>query len=666
MPRHITNRLKFRLERLVLRGAHYRLLIIAALIGALSTVAGAIVHLLDAGVEGGLASAMWWAFLRLSDPGYLGDDVGTLQRLISTVLTVLGYVVFLGALVAIMTQWLNDRMRSLEAGLTPIAQRDHVLIIGWTNRTPAIVRELIMSDARVRRFLRLHGTRTLRIAILAEQVTTRLSVELRERLGSWWNERQIILRTGSPLRIEHLQRVDFIHAAAVIMPASDLGGGGPDQADTRTIKTLLSMANHPHAPDAADLPLAVAEIFDSRHIDVARRAYRGPVEILASDAIIGRLLAQNIRHAGLSHIYGELLTHGLGNEIYVRGCEELAGLSFGELLQRFEEAVLLGIVSVEDGSFVPRLNPPLDTRVHESDRLVLLARSYAATSPGRPVHVAPPTPAGERLPLVRLDRPRRVLLLGWSHKAPAMLRELDSYRGERFAIDVVSTTAPTRRETLLHRHALTLTRTSLRHIEADFATPAVLEQTQVMEYDNVVLLGSDRFDSGEESDARSILGYLLLRDQLTADGPAVLVELLDPGNLALFRDMSGEFLISPVILSHMLAQVALRRELRSVFDELFGPGGAEIVFRTPADYGLDGVRASFREIEAAVAARGEIGLGVRAGDTAAERRRGVSLNPPRAQQWLLRAGDEIVVLTTGSAAAAAEQAPGPGERQASA
>jgi ion channel POLLUX/CASTOR len=655
------NRLKFWLERLVLRGAHYRLLIIAALIGALSTVAGAIVHVLGAGVEGGLSSAVWWAFLRLSDPGYLGDDVGTLQRFISTILTVLGYVVFLGALVAIMTQWLNDRMRALEAGLTPIAQRDHVLIIGWTNRTPAIVRELVMSDARVRRFLRLHGTRTLRIAILAEQVTTRLNIELRERLGSWWNERQIILRTGSPLRIEHLQRVDFIHAAAVIMPAHDLGGGGPDQADTRTIKTLLSMANHPHAPDAADLPLAVAEIFDARHIDVARRAYRGPVEILASDAIIGRLLAQNIRHTGLSHVYGELLTHGLGNEIYVRGCEELAGLRFGELLHRFEEAVLLGLVGVEDRAFLPALNPPLDTRIRESDRLVLLARSYAATTPGQAARAATHATVGERLPLVRLDRPRRVLLLGWSHKAPAMLRELDSYSGERFQIDVVSTTSPARRQTLLHRHGVTLARTTLHHIEADYATPAVLEQTHVADYDNVVLLGSDRFESGEESDARSILGYLLLRDQLPADGPAVLVELLDPGNRALFRDMTGEFLISPVILSHMLAQVALRRELRSVFDLLFGPGGAEIAFRAPANYRLDGVRASFREIEAAVAARGEIGLGVRAGGATAERRPGVSLNPPREQQWLLGDKDEIVVLTTAGAAAADRPASSAGQ-----
>src|SRR5690606_4943900 len=117
---------------------------------------------------------------------------------------------------------------------------------------------------------------------------------------------------------------DFIHASAVIMPAADFAAGGPDQADTRTIKTLLSMTNHPSSTSGTVLPLAVAEIFDSRKIAIARHAYGGPLEVLASDSIIGRLLAQNVRHPGLSHVYGELLTHGRGSEIYIREAGDLA------------------------------------------------------------------------------------------------------------------------------------------------------------------------------------------------------------------------------------------------------------------------------------------------------------------------------------------------------
>lgn len=668
MPHPLLNRLKFRLERLVLRGAHYRLLIIAALLGLLSVLAGAIVHYFDAGFSGDFGDATWWAFLRLSDPGYLGDDHGTLERIVSTTLTVLGYVLFLGALVAIMTQWLNERMRELEAGLTPIAQRDHVLIIGWTNRTATIVRELVLSSERVRRFLRRHGARTLRLVILADEVTTALNVELRDRLGPLWNERQVVLRTGSPLRLEHLRRVDFLHAAAVILPAADFAAGGSDLADTHTIKTLLGMSSHAPAPDETDLPLAVAEILDSRKIDVARRAYAGPVEILASDAIISRLMAQNIRHRGLSHVYGELLTHGRGNEIYVRGFPEFAGMRFDELPALFPEAVLLGIVRPVGESFHPLLNPPPDTRLEQDDRLAMLAHGYRTTAPaggaraaateaetagagsGRSAaDAASPSPAVQPIPVAARERAVRVLVLGWSHKVPALLRELDGYAGEAFEVDVVSMAPLDVREAALRRQEVAPRRVTVRQIEDDYTTAAVLERLEPGRYDNVLLVGSDRLGSGEESDARSILGHLLLRDLLPdTGGPAVLLELLDPGNLTLFRRarVAGEVIISPVILSHMLAQVALRRELRAVFDELFGPAGAEIVFRTPSEYGIDGRDVPFRGIEAAAGERGEIALGVRASREPGQRAIGVALNPPRERRFRLGSDDEIIALTT--------------------
>jgi ion channel POLLUX/CASTOR len=647
MPhRYLVNRFKFLIERMVLRGAHYRLLVIAMLLGALSLLAGTVVHVFGAGVDGGFAAAVWWAFLRLSDPGYLGDDEGALLRLVSTILTVLGYVVFLGALVAIMTQWLNERMRRLESGLTPIAQRGHILIIGWTNRTPTIVQELVMAGTRVRRFLELRGARNLRIAILADDVTARLSLDLRDRLGRLWNERQVILRTGSPLRMDHLQRVDFGHASAVIMPASDFAEGGPDQADTRTIKTLLSMTGHPQLDDVGRLPLVVAEIFDSRRIDIALRAYAGPVEILASDAIISRLIAQTVRHPGLSHVYGEILTHGRGNEVYVREANELEGLPFEVLANRFQEAILIGIVRPDADSFHPLLCPPRGTRVAPGDRLAFIARSYVATEPAGSGPDHPESHASRPDPEVGQPNVLRVLILGWSHKVAALLREFDSYTDERFAIDIVSTTSAGTRESAPDRHGVRLQRVAVRHIEADFAMPAVLDRVDVAGYDNIVVAGSDRLPSGEESDARTLMAYLLLRDILPEKGgPAVLVELLDAANVPLIRRRDTEVLVSPLVLSHMLAQVALRRELRAVFDELFGPGGAEIVFRPAAHYGLTGRTLSFRLIEDSATARGDIAIGVR---SRTDGRPVITLNPSRSQEWTLAAADEIIALAGGA------------------
>jgi hypothetical protein len=649
MLHNIQNRLKFSLERLMLRGPQYRVLLIGALIGLISIVGGTLIHVFDPGFDGSFPDAIWWAFLRLSDPGYLGDDVGAFERTVSTILTVLGYVVFLGSLVAIMTQWLNARMRELQAGLTPIAQRDHVLIIGWTNRTPTIVSELLQSAGRVRRFLRDRGVRTLRIAVLADEVTEELSVELRDRLGSLWNERQVILRTGSALRIEHLARVNFLHASAVIMPAADFNNAGATQADTETIKTLLSMANHPQIGLGSELPLAVAEIFDSRKIPVARSAYGGgPIEILASDAIIGRLIAQNVRHPGLSHVYGELLAHGRGTEIYIRDCADLEGLPFRDAATAFPRAIVLGIVRTRGSSFEQLLNPPPDTVLRAGDQLALLAHAFEDTIPvaARQRTVSPPSPLA---PLRSTpDSQLRVLVLGWSHKVPSLLREFDSYVDEEFAIDVVSSAPLATRRTALTRYDFKPARVVVRHIVTDYTTLSSLKRLDVATYDRIVLLGSDRLSSGAESDARTIVAYLLLRDVLPQqNGPHIIVELLDAANSALLNRLTGEVIISPLVLSHMLAQVALRRELRSVYDELFGPGGAELVFRPADEYGLVG-EATFADVEAAAAQRGEIALGVRTlrhGAFTGE----VSLLPDRDRRFDFSASHDIVTLTTASA-----------------
>ena len=43
--------------------------------------------------------------------------------------------------------------------ITPIAENGHILLLGWTDRTPTIVRELVVSEGRVGRFLRREGGR---------------------------------------------------------------------------------------------------------------------------------------------------------------------------------------------------------------------------------------------------------------------------------------------------------------------------------------------------------------------------------------------------------------------------------------------------------------------------------------------------------------------------
>lgn len=296
---------------------------------------------------------MWWAFLRLTDPGYLGDDEGNVLRVVSTVVTILGYVLFLGALIAIMTQWLNATLNRLQQGFTPIAQNDHIVILGWTNRTATIIEELLLSEERVRRFLRTHHTRRLRMAVLIEDLRPDIVQELRERLGPLWDYRKIIFRSDTPLRLDHLDRVDFSNAAAILLPFPEFARDNAFARDERTIKILLSIDSAARQKRRGEMPQVVVEVLDGRNVSLARRAYSGPLQILASDLLVSHLIAQNIRHAGLSSVFSALLTHSEGTEIHVRDAGDIAGATAGQLRDAFAEAVFLGLLRKGDSGARP-------------------------------------------------------------------------------------------------------------------------------------------------------------------------------------------------------------------------------------------------------------------------------------------------------------------------
>ena len=641
----LKNRLKFQIEQLLLRGAHSRLLFIASLVGMVAIGGGLVVQATDTPFDGH-KTAIWWAFLRLTDPGYLGDDEGLARRVISTMLTVLGYVLFMGSLIAILTQWLNQKVHNFERGLTPIVRRNHILILGWTNRTPAIVDELMRSEERVRRFLQLRGARGLHVVILSEDVSLERTMELRKALGPLWSARKITFRSGIPLRMEHLERVDFQNASAIILPGADFAYGSANESDTRIVKTLLSIVNQHRKRCTTStevrqsLPLLVTEIFDPNKVLMAQRTYRGILEILASDVFITRCMAQNVRHPGLSHVFHQILSHGHGNTIYIRTFESLAGFRFGDLAGACPKAVLLGVVRPHDEAFCPMLNPSGDLILESEDRLVFLAQKYEDCETLKNHPPKQSSHKSQDVSHIRVKSKRRILILGWNHKVAALLKELGRYVREQFEISILSLIPLVEREAELARKGIDQHRVMVTHCEGDYTSLADLEAMHPGSYDNVVILGSDWLGTQEESDARTIVGHLVLRNTLegSTQKPEILVDLMDSDNVALFEDDNTEVLVTPMIASHVLAQVALRRELNVVYEELFGTGGAEIFFRPVSDYGIAGQEVGFGKLKEIATCHSEIALGIRL------KSGWVALNPTHDEAYMLGESDDLIVL----------------------
>lgn len=645
--RRVAGVVRYRLERFVVGGVQSRLALVAGLIGIVAVAAGAVVAEVE---DASAPEAIWWAFLRLTDPGYLGEDQGILRRTVSTALTVAGYVLFMGALVAILTTSLDQAIDRLESGLTPIARSGHVLVVGWNSRTVTILRELFESDTRVRRFLALHRARSLVVCLLADAVTSRLRHELRARLGPLWRDRRTILRSGSPLVAAHLDRADFAHAAAIILPAGARTHVGVADADAATIKAVLSISTHGlHA--TGTLPSLVCEVLDGRKARIARRAYRGEIDVVATDQLLGALLAQNVRHPGLSRVYGDLLTHVRGRTLYARDVPELAGMPFGRLAPVFREAILLGVARPKGDGFDAVLAPDPTFVTRADDRYVLLADHSEDTAPtgepGPPVEAPAPRPAARPAGAVGH---RRLLVLGFNHKVPALLTELARQDEERVDVVLVSASPKLERRNWM-RGRMPRDPVHLDWIRGDRTLPETLTARDPASFDTILLTSGDRFDDPAEADAETVATYLLLRDLLDAAGssggaaPHVVVELMDGPNRALFADEDAEVVVTPLVVGRVLAQVTLRRELKPVYDELLGPLGAEFDFRPPAAYGLDPGAGpwTFAALRAAVGRTGDVLAGIH--DPRGPNGGAAHLDPAPESRWALDAGEALVVVT---------------------
>jgi len=626
--------LQFTAERLLLRGVHYRLLVAALIVLTVSVLAGLAVRLLDPGFDE-LGGAIWWAFLRLTDPGYLGDDEGAVSRTVSTVVTILGYLLFLGLLIAILTQWMNQWIQRIESGVSALQFRDHIVILGWNHRTPSIVLELLQSTDRARRFLEDRGASEIRIVVLAREVDGDLRRTLKVALDELWDDRKVILRAGNPLQIDSLERVAFSSAGAVILPGADFAIAQPGVSDAETIKTLASISHHEADPER--LPLAVAALYNSNREVIARSAYAGALAVVDADRTVARLMAQSVLQPGVWDVYAVLLSVAKGHALFVR--ENPAGQSatFGELRPGSGRSLLIGFI--ESDSRTVHVNPSDTHTVSEGDELVFIAERYEDCKV-RPEALSKAMP--EALPEaqsngVRLQAPdtsaRRILVLGWSRKVPLLVDELLNYENRIGAIDVVGITP-------VEERSAGRANDRVRQLAANFLDADALEALRPSDYDNVVLIARQRLGDEAVADAATLSAYLSLERLLPESGTHRFVEVLEEENEALFNERRDDVMLSPLVVSYVLSQVALKPELGLVFGDLAQPAGSCISLLSLVPSPGSPIR--YGDLCRAARTQRCLAIGVLADAVNGGR---VLLNPDDDLCWTPDENDRVIVLT---------------------
>ena len=236
---------------------------------------------------------------------------------------------------------------------------------------------------------------------------------------------------------------------------------------------------------------------------------------------------------------------------------------------------------------------------------------------------------------------------------PGLLEELSGYDsyGERFLVQIVGGLAS---EVAMAQLGLLSTR--LPNVEVQYRQGRVGRMAEVQElepdvFDSVILLGSELHDDPKVADAETVMTYVLVARYLReteAEDVHVVAEVHDEDNRRLFGlEREVDILMTQEISSHILSQVAVRRALAWIYEELFSRGGPEIRM-APLEEMVRAQEArllTFADIQRMCLEHGQIALGYwLSSDRGTTTGRGIHLNPPRQQSFAPQAGDRIVLL----------------------
>ncbi|HWH99539.1 MAG TPA: hypothetical protein VNT27_04355, partial [Propionibacteriaceae bacterium] len=262
-----------------------------ALVGLLGLASAALVVVIaslawilapdDARNNGNWPGVLWRALLRTMDPGTMGGDEGSTIYLLLMFLVTLGGIFIVSALIIVLTAGLEVRLALLSKGRSRIVERNHTVLLGWSDQVFIVLSELVKANESVRRPC---------VAILADLDRVEMEEMIRQRLGDTGNTR-VVCRRGNPLKSSDVDLVSPETARSIIVLAPPV-----EDPDADVIKILLSLGARPWGEDR---PPVLAAVADSGNLSAAMLAGGEAAHVIDGDDLSIRLLVQSHRQSGL-------------------------------------------------------------------------------------------------------------------------------------------------------------------------------------------------------------------------------------------------------------------------------------------------------------------------------------------------------------------------------
>lgn len=482
---------------------------------------------------------------------------------------VVGMIVFTGAVIGYMTDFISGFIEDADSGVRRLRVSDHIVILNWNNRAAEIINELLYKGSREKVVVLAGNDREDVLRDIDERLSETLETE------NIKNKLTVIVREGDPCSTKQLNDISVKSAKSVIILSSDAAG---ERGNAQTIKTLLQAAQLMAEEDSAHEQKVVAEVEDDRTLAlvdtvVAHKTRMGDDSVVpvAVNRILGQIFSQFAIMPELNIVYSELFSNR-GTSFYTQPAADpsLSGDGFiREFLASHRRAIPLTVMEDDDGR---------RSCCYFADSEQSIRRAEPVTqNPDFKVSLNPDFEM----------KKRRILLLGHNSKSAAIMEGFDAFRREWGKADgpdvlditVIDGEASLAKQGYYKRFPFVQKAIAADIFEKDRICGAIDAFIGGGGGDRCVMILSDDTVPSCEVDADALTYLIMVQDilQRRAAGdpgfdPAgvdLVVEVLDPKNYDVVSNYSAnDIVVSNRYISKIIMQVGEKNSLFDFYNDI--------------------------------------------------------------------------------------------------
>lgn len=609
----LKERLKYQFDNYMSKGTIALVCMLFLITAVVVVISGTLATIGNGELSAG--TSIWQSLMHALDAGTLaGDDTGNIYYIIlMAVVTICGIFVT-SILIGIISTGFESKLNDLRKGLSKVLEANHTVIIGFSDSIYTILNELIEANA---------NQKNACIVIIGEEEKEVMDEEIRSHIDDFKTTR-IICRSGN-FANSHLLEMASVETSQSIIINQD--------NDFTVIKALLALVSYLKSKNSFEYPSHITTlIHDKENLEAARIAGEGKAEIIFFQDILSRIIAHTCRQPGLSLVLSDFFGYG-GAEFYYEHFPDLAGSSFGDILNSFEFSTVVGIYRDEENM----LNPPMDTILKESDFIIHLAEDDGISKPS-PTLVKPDL---SKVPVSNAfiqPIPFHLLVLGYNDSLYSIIKELNEFviKGSRIVVacDNISTESA---------EELHFSNIEVQIEEKNIYKKSVLENILTEDFTNILLLSSDSVQE-DEADSKTMLLLLQLRDIAFNQKREfdIISEMHSVENQKLSTVARvNDFVVGSSITHLVITQVSQNRNLSALFQDILDADGSELYMKPASTYIDLNTTVDFYTLTEIVKTRNEIIIGYKKNTNGTME---IVTNPPKSAKISFDENDYLIVF----------------------